>query len=295
MAPACPKRLTVESSPLNRLLGTGDADSFRMNTFDAQTYWDDRHTRKYGPESVGYAGLGVPYNIWMYRVRGRVVERQVRKAGIDLATRDILDIGSGTGFYIRLWSRLGGQSITGSDFSPFAVASLREEFPSRRFVDLDITATALPAELGQYDVVSAFDILYHIVDDRAYRRAISNIRSLVRPGGYFIFSENFLSKDRETGIHQVSRTFSEIAALLAENGFADVVRAPVFVLMNRPLKSSNALLALTWRFIVRITRMTHRPYLGRWLGALLYPIDLVCSRLMSTGPSTEMMICRLRA
>jgi hypothetical protein len=116
----------------------------------------------------------------------------------------------------------------------------------------------------------------------------------VRPGGYFIFSENFLPQARETGIHQVSRTYSEITALLAEHGFADVQRAPVFVLMNRPLKSSSAFLALTWRSIVRVTKMTHRPYLGGWLGALLYPIDLASSRVMSTGPSTEMMICRLR-
>jgi SAM-dependent methyltransferase len=266
-----------------------------MSSFNPQTYWEDRHLRRYGPESVGYAGLGVPYNLWMYRLRGRVVERQLRKAGIDLSSRDVFDIGSGTGFYVRLWSRLGAKSITGSDFSPFAVRALREEFPDRRFLELDITTNALPADLGQFDVVSAFDILYHIVEDDAYRRALANIRSLVRPGGYFIFSENFLPRERETGVHQVSRTFSEIAALLAENGFADVARAPVFVLMNRPLKSSNALLALTWRSIVRITKMNHRPYLGGWLGALLYPIDLACSRLMSTGPSTEMMICRLRS
>jgi SAM-dependent methyltransferase len=266
-----------------------------MTAFDPQSYWEQRHVRKYGPESVGYAGLGVPYNVWMYRVRARVVERELQRAGIDLASRDVLDIGSGTGFYVRLWSRLGAKSIAGSDFSPFAVRALRDEFPGRSFFDLDVTTTALPADLGQFDVVSAFDILYHIVKDDAYRRAIANIRSLVRPGGYFIFSENFMSRERETGLHQVSRTLSEIAGMLAENGLSVVARAPVFALMNRPLKSSNGFLNLTWRSIVRITKMNDRPNLAGWLGALLYPIDLACSRLMSTGPSTEVMICRLRA
>jgi SAM-dependent methyltransferase len=265
-----------------------------MTSFDPQTYWDERHTRRYGPESVGYAGLGVPYNVWMYRVRARVVERQLRKAGIDLSTRDVLDIGSGTGFYVRLWSRLGAKTVTGSDFSPFAVRALREQFPDKRFFELDVTTTTLPAALGQFDVVSAFDILYHIVNDDAYRRAISNIRSLVRAGGYFILSENFMSRDRETGVHPVCRNRSEITGLLAESGFEAIARAPVFVLMNRPLKSSNALLSAMWRFIIRVTKMNHRPYLGDWLGAALYPLDLACSRFMSTGPSTEMMICRLR-
>ncbi len=265
-----------------------------MNRFDPRAYWENRHLRGYGPESVGYAGLGVPYNTWMYRVRGRVVARALRKAGIALPTREIFDVGSGTGFYIDLWSTLGARSITGSDFSAFAVEALRAKFPDRRVIALDITSSTLPADLGQFDIVSAFDILYHIVDDTSYRRAIANIRSLVRPGGYFIFSENFLSQERESGIHQISRTYAEIDAMLTANEFDVVLRAPVFVVMNRPLKSSNALLALTWRSIVRITRLTHRPYLGGWLGALLYPVDLLCSRFMSTGPSTEMMICRLR-
>jgi SAM-dependent methyltransferase len=266
-----------------------------MTDFDPRAFWESRHTKRYGPESVGYAGLGVPYNVWMYRVRGHVVERQLRKSGIDLSKRDVLDIGSGTGFYIGLWDRLGARSITGSDFAPFAVRALREQFPERRFVELDITSETPPSELGRFDVVSAFDILYHIVEDERYRRALANIRSLIRPGGCFIFSENFLPKTRETGQHQVSRTNAEILGLLAESGFEVVRRAPVFFLMNRPLKSSNALLARVWSLIVRVTGMTHRPYLGNWLGALLYPIELSSLRFMTRGPSTEMMICRLRA
>lgn len=169
-----------------------------------------------------------------------------RQAGIDLSTRDILDIGSGTGFYVDLWKRLGARSITGSDFAPFAV------------------------------------------------RALANIRSRLRTGGYFVLSENFLGRARETGLHQVSRTYAEIVEMLAENDFEVVRRAPVFVLMNRPLKSTSALLAGSWKLIKRVTRMTSRPYLGDWLGAALFPLELASVRLKHTGPSTEMMICRAR-
>lgn len=126
-----------------------------------------------------------------------------------------------------------------------------------------------------------------------YRRALANIRSLLNPGGYFLFSENFLPRERETGLHQVSRTDAEIAAMLADNGFIVMRRAPVFLLMNRPLKSSSPLLRGTWKVVTRVTGMTHRPYLGRWLGALLYPAELASLPFMATGPSTEMMICRL--
>ena len=264
-----------------------------MTDFDPRSFWDSRHTQRYGPESVGYVGLGVPYNVWMYRVRARVVSRQLRKSHVDLSTRDVLDVGSGTGFYVDLWTRLRARSVTGSDFAPFAVRALRERFSDARFVELDITSATLPAELAQFDVVSAFDILYHIVDDEKYRQAIANIRSLLRPGGLFLFSENFLARARETGLHQVSRTRDEILSLLRENGFEVIRRAPVFFLMNRPLKSSSAILGETWKGIRRITSMTRRPYLGGWLGAALYPLELASLPFMTTGPSTEMMICRV--
>jgi SAM-dependent methyltransferase len=263
-----------------------------MGTFDSRAYWDDRHAKRYGPESVGFIGLGVPYNVWMYRVRRHVVEREIRQARIDLSQSDVLDVGSGTGFYIDLWSRLRAKSVTGSDFAPYAVASLRERFPDHRVVELDIASCDLPRELGPFDLVSAFDILYHIVDDGRYAQAVRNVAALVRPGGYFVFSENFMSSERHVGIHQVSRSCSEITELLVDNGLEIVRRAPVFWIMNRPIKSQSWMLSATWSAIERVTSKHDRPYLGKWLGAALYPLEISTLRWMSTGPTTEMMICR---
>lgn len=265
-----------------------------MGDFDPRAYWDTRHTKRYGPESVGYAGLGIPFNVWMYRVRRHVVARELRRSGLDLSRCDVLDVGSGTGFYVGLWTRLGARSVSGSDFAPFAVRALRKNFPDRRFVELDITASELPPDLGQFDVVSAFDIFYHIVEDEKYSQAFHNIRELVRPRGYFVFSENFLPAERESGVHQVSRSCAEITHLLAENDFEIVRRAPVFFLMNRPLKSRSRMLSATWGLIERVTSRRDRPYLANWLGAALYPIEISALRWMSTGPTTEMMICRRR-
>jgi SAM-dependent methyltransferase len=264
-----------------------------VSSFSPKDYWNTRHSRNYGPESVGYAGLGVPFNVWMYRIRAHVVERALRRAGIDLGACDVLDIGSGTGFYIKLWERLGARTITGSDFAPFAVRSLTEMHPGHKFVELDITSDAVP-ELGRFDLISAFDIFYHIVDDAAYARAFHNIKALLRPGGYFVFSENFLPREREVHEHQVSRSRDEIAAVLADNGFDIVSSAPVFALMNRPIRSSSRVLARTWRAIERVAAMRDHPRLGGWLGASLYPVELFLLRTVSNGPSTQMMICRTR-
>jgi len=263
-----------------------------MSTFDPRAYWDSRHAKRFGPESAGFAGLGVSYNLWMYRVRRHVVCRELRKARIEIARCDVLDIGSGTGFYIDLWSRLGARSVTGCDFAPYAVTSLRTQFPAHRFCELDITADALPDELGQFDLVSAFDILYHIVDDRKYAQAFRNVSALVRPGGFFILSENLLPGRRETYVHQVSRSCAEVVQLLSDNGFEILRRAPLFLFMNRPLKSRSRVLSRTWSIIERVASKRDRPYLGKLLGAALYPIEISSLAWMSRGPTTEMLVCR---
>lgn len=116
-----------------------------------------------------------------------------------------------------------------------------------------------------------------------------------RPGGYFVFSENFLPKERESSSHQVSCSRTEIESLLLTNNFEVARRARVFCLMNRPLKSSRKLLKHVWHLVEHVTSNRERPSLGGLLGAALYPAELMCLRFMSTGPSTEMMICRLRS
>jgi predicted rRNA methylase YqxC with S4 and FtsJ domains len=110
-----------------------------MTNFNARSFWNTRHSRNFGPESVGYAGLGVPYNKWMYRVRERVLTHQLQKQNISVKGKDVLDIGSGTGFYIRIWDEFGARSVTGSAFAPFAVNELNNKFSQHRFVNLDIS------------------------------------------------------------------------------------------------------------------------------------------------------------
>jgi hypothetical protein len=109
---------------------------------------------------------------------------------------------------------------------------------------------------------------------------------------YLVISENFMTAERHVGVHQVSRCCAEITRLLADTGFEIVRRAPVFCIMNRPIKSRSRLLSATWSLIEKVTAKRHRPYLGSWLGAALYPVEISALRWMSTGPTTEMMICR---
>ena len=261
-------------------------------SFDPEQYWEEMHVEQSGLEAVGFRGLGVGFNTWMYRVRRVVLRRAVRRAGISLGGATVLDVGAGTGFYVQKWLELGAAHVTGIDLSAAAVEALRAEFPSAEFRRDDIAEPSIATRGREYDLVSAFDVLFHIVDDARFVRAIENIGELVPPGGHLLLSDNFLHGPAIRGRHQVSRSLAEIDAALDAAGFETIVRLPMFFLMNTPIDSSSRFLRRSWRVVTGTCRRSNRA--GSVLGALLFPLELLLTAVVQEGPSTELVVCRRR-
>lgn len=137
-----------------------------MTCFDPKQYWENRLRDKWGLNGVGYIGLGKYYNEWHYKVQKRIFLRHVRFLVDDWSKIDVLDIGSGTGFYVDLWKSLGVGSVTATDITAFAVENLEKKYPDEECYQLDVGGM-LPEVFcnKQYDVISAFAVLYHIADD----------------------------------------------------------------------------------------------------------------------------------
>ncbi len=260
---------------------------------DVRDYWERRLEAHDGLGGVGWLGLGESFNRWMYAVRRRVFERAARRAaGGGLAGLRVLDVGSGSGFYLDCWRRLGVASVTASDLTQVVVDRLRERRRGVKVVRLDIGGDDPSAGGETYDALSAMDVLFHIVDEDAYRRALHNIAGLLAPGGILLFSENFLTAGAARASHQVSRSDAEIRALLADAGLEPVELRPMFWLMNTPVDSDSRALALWWRLLTRAVGI--HDVLGRVAGALLYPVELVLVGRSGRGPSTKLMTCRRR-
>lgn len=270
------------------MLGEVSSDSPQ---FDAKEYWESRLKGDYRLAGVGYRGLGEPFNRWMYRVRSRVFRRVMRSRIPSPAVVDAHDMGSGTGFYIDEWRVLGIRSIMGSDVTTKAVEELRRRYPDQQFRQLDLGAEHdAELEAGRYGAVSAFDVLFHITDDQAFRRALRNAYERVAPGGVFVFSDNFVHKPENRQEHHVNRELAAVESAVREVGFEIEARLPMFVLMNEPVDSASRVHRLWWMALVQV--LSRAPELGYVLGAVLYPFELVLTRVLREGPSTEMMICR---
>lgn len=261
-----------------------------LASFDPRGYWEARLRDHWGLEGVGYAALGKNYNRWLYRVRRKTFLRLAGSLGVNWREAGVLDVGSGTGFYLRLWNELGAREVSGSDLTGFAVSRLRQDFPGRQIHQFDAGGDLSIPGAGHYDAVSAFDVLFHITDDNRFERAIQNIYALLADGGWFLFSDNFLHSATQRSVHQVHRNLDEVTGALRRAGFQIITRRPMFVLMNQPVDTRSAGMRFLWRLATEPVRRSE--WAGFLAGALTYPAELGLTRLLKESPTTEVMVCR---
>lgn len=265
-----------------------------MNQFKAADFWESRLDKKRGLTGVGYAKLGPSFNFWAYKVRGVVFYRQVTKHIQPKPEARVLDIGSGTGFYIDQWMQLGLKNISGADITKVSVEQLSARFPQQKFFQLDIGGDieSFLREQGSFNLISCLDVLFHIVDDQRFKKALHNISACLEKGGYFVYSDNFVERGTQRTQHQVSHSKADLMQWIDEAGFDVVEICPFMVAVNYPIDNTNPLLHAYW-FILENTLALIKP-LGHIFGPLLYALDIVLTKVLRKGPSSKLVILKKR-
>jgi len=259
--------------------------------FSPNQYWEERLRSHFGLQGVGYIDYGVNYNKWLYLVRGVAIKRIISDLNILIANKRILDVGSGTGFYIRLWKKLGATEISGSDITKVSVDTLTRDISYASFFQMDIGGDFKNFnELHKYDLISAFDILFHIIEDNRYEKAFNNINKMLKPGGIFIFSENLLESGTIHYEHQVTRSIQKISDILHDNGFEVLAKRPMFYIMNAPVKLGSDKYIKFWNYFMWPVQKSE--LLGFLWGLFLFLIEVLLIRTFKNGPSTEMIVCK---
>jgi SAM-dependent methyltransferase len=217
--------------------------------------------------------------------------RHVLALHLDLRQATVLDVGSGTGFWVDVWKSLGPKTVTASDVTQCAANQLRQRHPEIRVVRLDISSHDATQTLGtHYEIISAMDVLFHITCDEDFATAIANLSRLLRPRGFLVFSDNMLQRERPATATQANRTLETVQKHLSRNGLQIIRRAPMFFMMNAPIDVSSDAVRGLWRTMMAPLRRF--PALGSLYGAALFPLDLVLTQIVSQSPSTELVICQ---
>ncbi len=220
---------------------------------DPVAFWEARIAEDPSLRSVGHIGLGTAYNRWLYQARQLATSRLIRRAGLRTDGTRLLDLGTGIGAWIPFWRKLSVREIVGIDVSKTAVRRAQERFPSCRFLVGDVSRE-LPV-LGPFDVVTAFDVLYHIVEENAFAKAIQNIAGLVSEDGAVIIMDGFGRQPRRPSPHVHFRSRLQYERALERNGLAILAEQPVFFLLEVPLDPFDS----RWDgFITSFTGSIHR-------------------------------------
>lgn len=254
--------------------------------------WNQRLGENAGLHGVGCVQYAPAVSQWMYRIRGQLFGRILKELPADPAASSVLDVGSGSGYYLRRWQKWGAGEIFGSDISDVAVTRLRAEFPGIPVVRSDVSA--LDQTLGErkFDLISCFDVLFHIVNDRDYCAALKAMGHLLRDDGFLLISENMLrASPRASGTYWRSRDRRFIIRALAEAGFEIRQEWPQFILFGSPVDTQSEWPSRIWD---RCQRLISKLGLSHPLGALLYPLESLLIRIVRPGPSTKVMLCQKR-
>lgn len=273
------------------------------SSYDYRAYWRRLHRDIPGKlGTVGYPGLGDGFNEVGYRVRLRAAERILREQR-RVPIGHVLEAAVGVGAYARLWNRLGAQSWTGVDISETAVEALRARHPTSSFLAADISgaqfAAANMGPPGGFDLVTAIDVLYHLVDGAAFESALRNLAQRVRPGGALLVSDVFCPVERQIASHVVRRPLSRYQDVLEPAGFRLAGRTAVFAVLGDPVVPPEPLprhraMWNVWRVAQKAVRTVpefSRSVFGGGVALALWPLDSALRRLDWTrGTNLELAL-----
>ena len=158
--------------------------------------------------------------LWWYEGMRGITASLLGPALKENTTQRLLDLGCGTGYSCAwLRDRFNFGDAYGVDVSPRAA-----EFWHARGLDTVALATAdsLPFNENEFDLVTCFDVIYQLNDERA-SAAVSEMHRVLKPGGLLFIREPAYQwmrggHDVAVGTHR-RYTVTDLRRLLRSHGF----------------------------------------------------------------------------
>jgi 2-polyprenyl-3-methyl-5-hydroxy-6-metoxy-1,4-benzoquinol methylase len=199
---------------------------------DTRTYWEQRLATETNLKGTGHRAFDMDNNLWLYRTQRECLDQVLNEHHVMIPGKSVLDIGSGTGFFVDFYQERQAGSIVGVDLTVTSKNYLEAHYPAGTYYAADISEEALPFS-GEFDIVSAMGVLYHIVDENRFQQAIINICSLLKSGGYLVISDSFQKPFLPTAQHAHLRSLMDYEPILKQQGVSILDLRPVYYLSNR--------------------------------------------------------------
>lgn len=264
--------------------------------FNPKSYWENRLSNRLDITTVGQLGLGI-YNYWLYKARFRAMNRALKKLGIDVSGKSLIDVGVGSGAWIPFWEEVGLSKIVGLDLTATSVSALQKKYPQFEFFEGDIGSEVFNFRKEAFDVVTAFDLLFHITDDKSFHNAIFNLSKLAKRDAWVLITDSFGSDSYGPFHHEYHRTYQHYLNELKYAGLQPIHFEPIFFAMTTALCASDMKLGkflskfieVTLRIVALIASIRYFAKINHLVGYSLYVLDGVLYRVMRTGSSLKIL------
>jgi SAM-dependent methyltransferase len=265
-----------------------------------EIYWEELLQQCFDLRSVGYPFLSKAFNACLYRAMVNSVDRGLRRLGLckkTLGESSILDVGSGTGFWIDFWLSKGAQQIFGIDLTSKSVSSLSQKYPQLKFEQRDIAAPIDSWTMDAFDVISAMSVLHHIPSQERWEQALVNLCCVLKPGGYMLIMDPILryqwwGKPYSRSSTGRPRTIAEHQSVLKGRGLSILVVIPTVAILANPIDTKRKvefrMLEQWWNLFCRVAARERAMRNSCWL---VYVLDRLLCKL-SYMPSSKIMLCR---
>ena len=211
-----------------------------MNNFDGRKYWRERLARFPGLQGTGTSFHPVAWQQWLYCGKERAYRRLLKKAGLNISGLKVLDFGCGTGYFENFWESLGAARADGLDIVPDVIERLQKEYANRKYICADISND--PSKITTFeipDLITAIDVLYHIIDDDQLFNILSVLLKILPDRGYFLFSDAL--KNSRPAPHVHFRGFDFWLDVLGQMRMNFIIKQSVFSINNREIPGINIL------------------------------------------------------
>lgn len=209
---------------------TGHSPEEKDESYRPKEFWDDRLSRQFDLRGTGETGLSLAYNRACYQLRREALDRALSEAGVDPSGQHVLDVGCGTGFFTSYYIERGAH-VTGIDIAPTSIERLGQRHPEATFLLGDVSEVPLE---GRFDIVNAFDVLYHITDDARWETAVRHLARAVNINGLLLVTDTF-EEHAGAAAHNRMRPLSRYREVLQQENVEIGALYPTHVLLNSEL------------------------------------------------------------
>lgn len=191
-------------------------------------YWENRYRNQNSITSASVIDDPKPVNERAKQKFSEIVISTINNLSIDLETASVLAAGCGTGAVSEVLAS-HSRSLYGFDFSQKAIQEIRAQGDVGEYVIGSVSDIPFRKH---FDIVTAFSVLYHIIETHDWKSAIQELAHVTKNNGYLLIRINWSDEslgEQSSDSHFYDRSCHEYQKEFSKNKLTivDIIDLPV--------------------------------------------------------------------